>query len=577
MLGRLKLVIVASAAAMTLAPATVAAQDGGRFRVLIPYFEPLQGSDDDFGRDASEELRDLVSTLPTHQAMERRDIEDEADEFGIDMDDLNCTRAIQLASTLGVQVVVCARYTEDQNRNRTVNASITTVANQEEFRLEEFSVGRDNGDEQAAQQIFAQFSRFNDQVRATQFCGDYAASTQWEDALRQCDAALAINADATSTRFLRGQILRNLERQEEALEEMERVLAADPIHELALQEAGFLATTLGEAESGRDYYRQYLDINPGNVAIRMRIAYEIAQAGDPVGAMQFIEVGLEVEPENADLNEQYANFAFAAAQSAQSAHELNGGEGLAPEAAEHYRAAIVAFMTVFAVRGAEMDEGRLRNILAAHIQLEEYDQATAKGQQFLEAHPRSANLWSIYADALQRTGRLDEAIGALDRVLEIEPSHPSAALRQGTWLIQAERIDEAVAKLQEFVAQNPNQADQAARQLFADGYNNGFREEDYAYAIRGFAAAKQIPGLGETLTRQINFWHAFSLYSQIAPVADQQTLQSAQATQPRVQEALRLLADVRPYTQTQDLPLDQVLTALQQYLDINQMIIDRGR
>ena len=75
MLGRLKLIIVASAAAAVLAPATVAAQ-GGRFKVLIPYFHPLEGARNNFGRDASEELRKLISTLPTHEAMERKEIED---------------------------------------------------------------------------------------------------------------------------------------------------------------------------------------------------------------------------------------------------------------------------------------------------------------------------------------------------------------------------------------------------------------------------------------------------------------------------------------------------------------------
>ena len=55
MLGRLKLVLVASAVAAVLVPATVAAQDGGRFRVIIPYFQPLEGARDNFGRDAERE------------------------------------------------------------------------------------------------------------------------------------------------------------------------------------------------------------------------------------------------------------------------------------------------------------------------------------------------------------------------------------------------------------------------------------------------------------------------------------------------------------------------------------------
>lgn len=579
MLGRLKLVIVASAVGAVLVPAMVAAQDGGRFRVIIPYFEPLEGARDNFGRDASEELRDLMNTLATHEAMDRGDIEDEAENFNLEMRDLNCLTTIQLASQIRVPVAICATYTETPDRNRTVNATIRDIEAGEEFVLDQFTVGERDGDKEAAQQIFAQFDRYNNQVRATAFCSDYAASQQWEDALRQCDAALEINPEATSTRFLRSQLLRELDRNSESLEEAELVLGTDPFHEGALQLAGYLATVEGDAEAGRQFYRQYLDINPGNVAIRMRIAYEQAQAGDAVGAMEFIAVGLEVEPDNADLNEQFGNFAFTAASDAQTAYTMStpGAEGLAPEAAGYYRQAIDAYMKVFAERGAEMPEGRLRNIVAAHIQLEEFGEAITKGEQFLEAHPESEVLWSFYGDALQREGRLDDAIVALDRVLELNPTHPNAALRQGNWLIQAGRVDEAVAKLTEYARQNPAQADQAGRMVFADAYQKGYQADDYAYAIRGFTAAKQIPGLSEGLTRQLNFWHGFSLYSVTFPQADAQTLASAQATLPQFQEVLRLLADTREYTAANNINLDQILGAAQQYIDIAEAIIERGR
>jgi tetratricopeptide (TPR) repeat protein len=580
MLERLKLVFVGLAAAVVLAPATVSAQqEGGRFRVLIPDFEPLEGARNNFGRDASDELRELMSTLVTHEAMEKGDIEDEADNFRLEMEDLDCLTTIQLASQINVPVAICASYTETEDRIRTVNVSIRDINAGEEFALDEFTVGEEDGDVEAAQQIFAQFDRYNNQVRATAFCADYAGSQQWEDALRQCDEALAINPEATSTRYLRSQLLRELERNDDSLEELQRVLSSDPFHEGALQLAGYISTVSGDAEAGRGYYRQYLDINPGQVAIRMRIAYEIAQAGDAVGAMEFIAVGLEVEPENADLNEQFGNFAFSAASDAQTAYEMTtpGAEGLAPDARNFYGQAIDSYMKVFAERGAEMPEGRLRNIVAAHIQLEEFPDAIQKGEQFLEAHPDSEVLWSLYADALQRGDRLEDAIVALDRVMEINPTHPNAALRQGSWLIEAGRVDEAVAKLTAYVEQNPNQADQAGRMLFADAYQKGYQQEDFAYAIRGLTAAKQIPGLSEAVTRQLNFWHGFSLYTVTFPQADAQTLASAEATLPRFREVQQLLADTSEYTSANNINLDQILGAAQQYIDIAEAIITRGR
>ena len=313
-IGRPGLTAGAFAVGLLILPGALQAQDGGRFRVLIPYFEPRNDSDDDFGKDASEKLRELINTLNTHSALDEDEIEDRVEQFNMDIEDLTCLLAIQLAAQIDVPVAICASYTEQPERTWNVNASIRTIATSEEFVLEEFRVVLGDEDQAAAQQIFNQFDRYNSQVRAAVFCNDYAASALWDNALRQCDESLAINPNAVATRFLRGRILYELERMDEALEEFDRVLALNPLHDEALQLAGYIATISGDEDAGRAYYSRYLDINPGNVAIRMRIAFELAQAGDAVGAMQFIQVGLDVDPQNVDLLDQYGGFAVAAYQ-----------------------------------------------------------------------------------------------------------------------------------------------------------------------------------------------------------------------------------------------------------------------
>jgi len=83
MFERLIKTLVLGTLALALVPASAAhAQDGGRFRVLVPYFEPLEGADDDFGKDASKELRSLMDGLATHRAISEGDIKDEVKEFG---------------------------------------------------------------------------------------------------------------------------------------------------------------------------------------------------------------------------------------------------------------------------------------------------------------------------------------------------------------------------------------------------------------------------------------------------------------------------------------------------------------
>ena len=576
MVGRLRLTLSLVFTALVVGPATLIAQNQGRFNVLIPYFEPLGGADDDFGKDASEELRDLINTLVTHQPVEEDDIKDEAKRFDLKIEDLNCIRTRQLSAQMNSEVALCASYTENPDKSWTVNAEFWAVDG-ESFVVSEITVG-EKEEERAANHIFTEFDLYIQQIRAAAICGDYYASQQWDNALRNCDQALELNPNAIQTKFLRGNILNKQERFPEALEELDRVLGINGFHEEALQLAAYIATSEGQQDKGREYYGRYLELNPGNAAIRMRIAYEQAQAGDPVGAMDFIQVGLDVDAENVDLWEQYGGFAFKAANDAQQMAALSASEdaGITPEVQEYYRRAINAYEKVFEGKGAETPVGHMRSILAAYIQLEELDAAINFGRQALQTHGEEDVLWSFYGDALQRVGRLDEAIAALDRVRELNPAHPSASLRQGNWLIEAGRIEDAVMVLKDAVASNPAQSEQAGRMVFNDAYQKGYQQKEYVYAIAGMIMAKELPGLSEGMVSQLNFWHGFSIYQSAVVEQEPQTLGSAQSTLPKFRAAMELLGQSGDYPSTVNVNLTQVLENLTTYVEIQEAIILRG-
>ena len=205
MVGRLRLTLILSAAAILLAPAAdLAAQEGGRFRVLIPYFMPLEEADDDFGKDASKELRELISDLATHVAMSENDIKDEVKRFDMKIEDLDCIRTRQLASQINVPVAICASYTEQPDKSWAITAEVWAIQGAESFAVESFQVG-EKDEEGAAQHIFDSFERYSTTVRSAAICNDYMASQQWENALRNCDESLALNPTGVATRFLRAR------------------------------------------------------------------------------------------------------------------------------------------------------------------------------------------------------------------------------------------------------------------------------------------------------------------------------------------------------------------------------------
>jgi tetratricopeptide (TPR) repeat protein len=579
MVRTLQLTLNLALAALVVGPAAIQAQSQGRFRVLIPYFTPMGDADDDFGKDASKELRRLINTLVTHEPIEEKEIKDQVKRFDTKMEDLNCILTRQLASQVNAQVALCAEYSELPDKSWAVsNVVFWDIASSEQFPVTDITVS-EKDEEGAAQHIFDEFDLYVQQLRAQGICADYFASQQWENALRNCDEALVINPEGVATRFLRGQILYRMEDYTESLVEIETVLAAEPFHQEALELAGYMSAMADEADDAREYYRRYLELNPANAAIRMRIAYDLARAGDPVGGMQFIEIGLEVDPENIDLWEQYGGFAFSAALDAEqdAALDAKDGGGVSPEAQGFYLDAIQAYEKVFEGKGAETPVGHLRQIIVAYIQLDEIAAAVDFGGQVLQTHAQEDALWSLYADALQRNDQLDDAITALDRVREINPSHPSARLRQGNWLIQAGRIEDAVAVLKEAAAADPQRAEQAARMIFADAYQKGYQEKNYQYAITGMSAAKELPDIGEEIRSQLNFWHGFSVYQAAVLQQAPNTLATAKATLPSFRRSLDLLNQSGTYPASVNVNLAELIANVSTYVEIQEAIIKRGR
>jgi tetratricopeptide (TPR) repeat protein len=298
--------------------------------------------------------------------------------------------------------------------------------------------------------------------------------------------------------------------------------------------------------------------------------------------MEFIQVGLDVDQDNVALHEQYGGFAFSAALEIQQEAAMgaqNGGDAVAPEAVGYYREAIASYEKVFEAKGADTPVGHLSNVISAYIQLGELESAVSLGERVLETHAQEDRLWVLYADALQRSDRLDDAITALDRVREINPDHPSAALRQGNWLIQVGRIEDAVQVLSDVAADNPQQAEQAARMIFAEAYQNGTGgpSEDYDYTIRGMIAAKGLPNLTEAMTAQLNFWHGYSIYKMAVDQQEPQTIGSAQSSLPKFNEAVGLLRLAGDYPASVSVDLPLMLENAATYIEIQDAIIRRGR
>ena len=585
MIGRLTRVsILAAAAILTAVPAE--AQE--RFRVLVPDFYAPRGTRRNFGRDAAEVLRDLLNTLRTHAPIERRAIDRAADEVDLDMEDLDCIKTRQLATQIDANVALCATYTEADETREITGIQFWDIGIGEALDVPAITVSGQDADKEAAQQIFAAFDRMVQLARAQQFCAEYATSQQWDNALTNCVQALDLNPGAIATRMRKSRIHFEQAREggipeaeksqyfQQALEEIDTVLEGDPFHEEALQLAGFVAIQLGDEDRGRGYYSRYLEVNPGADQVRLNIAYDMAEAGDPEGAMGLVRQGLETAPENTELLTSYATYAYAAADKrVKEVRASDAGAAVPPEAANLYREVINNLNKVAAIRGAETPAQNRRTVIASHLQIGEAADAQRVAQELLATEQNDEIALSFLADAQHRQGRLDDAIATVSRIGEVNPDQRPEAIqiRQGNWLMEVGRVDDGLGYFRQAVERGMD-ANQVARIVFGDAVNRGVRQENWPYAIRGLTAAKSFQVDAATRS-EFEFWHGWSLYHQGMALQQPQTLESARAALPVFEQARDLFNAGRAAASRSGVNIQQLLDAVNQYIEIQEVIIRR--
>jgi tetratricopeptide (TPR) repeat protein len=588
MIGRLtRSFALAAAALLTALPGRVQGQDNSRYRVLVPDFFAQGGAKRDFGEDVAEEVRTRLEGLATHQPIEKKEINDQLKQFKMKMEDLDCLKTRQLATQINANLALCASYTATGADAYQLSAiEFWDMGTGEPLQVADIAATGKDAKLTAAQSIFDAFDRMVQLARAQQFCADYANSQQWDNAMRNCDQALALNPNATGTRMRKARILFEQAKAEtteaskqafytQALDELKKVLTQNEFHEEALQLAGFVSIQVGQPESGRDYYKKYLEVNPAADAVRLQIAYDIAQAGDPEGAMQFVKVGLDAAPDNADLLEYYAGYGIAAANKRQEAAAGDASAGLPAEAQALYREVIRALDKVVQLRAEKVGVVQMRSLIASHLALGDAVSAEGAARRALTLFPSEALIYASLGDALQRQGKLDEAVTAMDKVEELQPDFPNLRVRTGNWLLAAGRLDDAVVQFKKGVAKGTD-ANLVAKLVYADAANNGIRKENWPYALRGILAAKSFEVNAETKA-ELDFWHGWTIYHQAMALEKPQNLQSATQTKPMFEQAKALFTQGRSFAQKANVNIQQIMDAVDTYIEIETVLIRRGR
>ncbi len=563
---------------MLVIPQQAEAQDGSRFRVMVPNIQPTDGTRDRFGQRVANNLRNQID-LNTHVGMSERDMDRAARDYDMRANQLDCLMARQLAALIDVPLVMCGWY-EQAGGELQVTATVFTVPGAEEYPLEPFRTA-ENDERGATERIIRSFEGMVQQVQTVGFCAEAYASNDWDRALQLCSQAVELAPQSQSALIALGGTHMELENFEQALELFQRVLADDEWNGDVMLNAGYAAAQLDRREEARRHYTRYLEINPGSTSVRLNVAYELAQAGDIEGALAFVEEGLEENPDEIQLIEYYGSYAFRLAVERQSMAPVSQDGEMDPEIAQLFRAASEALLRVVEEEGAESNPAYVVNSIRAYLQLNEPQEALRTAERGLQVFPEAANIWSEKGTVHNRLQQTDQAVAALERAKELNPDLPNIRARMGNMLVQAGRLDDGLPYLRQAIDAGEQTPDQVANTIFADAHSNGIRDErDLGYGIRRLEMAKNEFDVSTEFRQQLDFWHGYAVFRQAVARfnRDPNTVETARATRPQFAEAKRLMEAGAPYVQrTNVIPnWGEFMGNVDDFIEIQDLVIRRA-
>jgi tetratricopeptide (TPR) repeat protein len=558
------------AGALLASTATVEAQ--GRMRVLVPAFENEQGATTRNGQRLADQVRRQIDALPTHAPLEERAWKDALRKHSLREGDMDCIKWQQLArveTAMNAALVMCGTYNESTGQ---VTGQFFPAAGGDAFEVPPFAF---ESQQQVAQHIVEAFQTYTRQLSLVQYCDEHIRSQNWQQALDTCNQAVELNPRSTSANYARGSALLQLERPEEALAAFQMVLEADPINTDALLAAGYTAAQLRQQDVSQRYLREYLAMNPGDVQVRLSIATELANQGDPSGALRLVEEVATGEDATAQMFTYAGHFAMNAGLSSQQATGPAGGEASA--GTEYFRKAVSHYERAISMQPDSVEPQVRRQLMLAYKNVGNVDKALELGQQ-IAASGEDAAAMSIYAEVLKDAGRVDDAIAALDRAAQIDPTTPNLSARKGLLLLDAGRLSDATAAFKQAISRNEMQAAQAegiAQQMAVSGFNITQRG-NFEQALPYFAAAREI-GKSERTVGMINFFHGYTLLKQGEPIIrNGNNAAAGRRAKPLFERAKTLLESSAAYTEQAALRA-QFLADINQFIEVADALIRAGR
>ena len=191
----------------------------------------------------------------------------------------------------------------------------------------------------------------------------------------------------------------------------------------------------GQLDNARTLYEGLLRQFPDDFGVRYHLGLLESQAGDVERAVLHFGRAVQVNPQNADAQN---NLAFTLQQLGRDTE------------------ALLAFQQAQALRAADADIAI--NLGLLHKKLRQLPQALACFEQALQSHPQHVALLCNRGNVLQLMGRQADALACYEQALLVEPDNPVVLCNFSNALVELARYEEALACAERATHAHPRHA-----------------------------------------------------------------------------------------------------------------------
>jgi superkiller protein 3 len=266
----------------------------------------------------------------------------------------------------------------------------------------------------------------------------YAHTDRWQKAEATYRRALALRPGLPGGLYGLASVLTDTGRYPEALATVQDLLRTQPDHLPARMKEALLLVRTGRAGEGAARARAVIERAPDQAEAHYVLGLALEDQGDLAAAAAALERTVAIQPDH-----------LGALARLQTVLSRLGRRDQAERVRAAHRDALARSRVDERVRG-----NRARGVEAFNRQ--DYAAALAEFEFIAGEDPKDPQAYLYMGSALMALGRTDEARAALQKSLAIEARNERALMELGRLEALANRLDEAVAALRRAIEVNPD-------------------------------------------------------------------------------------------------------------------------